>query len=166
VRGNSPGGEASPSFFREGPDQVLYFSSTRGDGFAPELPVDADIWRTVQRHDGTFGPPELVAGVNTAADDTRPNVRLDGLEMVFDSTRVGTLGGPDIYATTRAAVDEPWGEPVNLGPTVNSPFPETRASLNRDGSVLLFGSPRPSSEIGPDGVTPSNDIYQSVRENS
>jgi WD40-like Beta Propeller Repeat len=160
---NTAGAEASPAPVREGRDHVLYFSSTRGDGFAPAAPVDADIWRTTMQRDGRFGPPQLVAGLNTAADDSRPSVRNDGLEIVFDSTRPGTLGGPDVYSSTRAGFGAPWSEPVNLGPTINSPASETRASLSRDGSILQFGSNRPGSELGPDGLTPSNDIYESTR---
>jgi hypothetical protein len=83
--------------------------------------------------------------------------------MVFDSTRPGTLGGPDVYASTRTSPFGSWGEPVNLGPTINTPASESRASLSWDGRVLVFGSNRPGSELATDGVTVSNDLYLATR---
>ena len=160
---NSPAAEFSPSWVREGRHEALYFSSNRPDGFAPEAPADADIYRTVLGAHGDFRAPDLVDGLNTPFDDARPNVRHDGLEIVFDSNRPGTLGGPDVYAASRTRVRADWSEPVNLGPTINGPAAETRASLSRRGATLLFGSNRPGSEPGPDGTTPSTDIYVATR---
>jgi len=163
---NSPAGEASPSFFEAGEEAVLYFSSTRPGGFTPDSgPTgDSDIYTSVLGGDGAFGPDALVPGLNTAAEDARPNVRKDGLEIVFDSTRPGTMGGPDIYSATRVTVSDTWSVPVNLGPSVNTSSSESRASLSWDGLTLFFGSNRPGSELGPDGVTPSNDIYFTSRK--
>lgn len=93
-----------------------------------------------QRRQGSYGPGEPVAELNSAADDLRPNIRKDGLEIVFDSTRGG--GAPDIYSANRPAVDAPWSEPIALGPNVNTTYAETRASLSWDGKTLLFGSTR------------------------
>jgi hypothetical protein len=160
---NSAGGEASPSFVLAGFRPVLYFSSARPGGFSSEAPdIDSDIYLSRLSIHG-FGPAELVPGVNTSAEDSRPNVRSDGREMVFDSTRPGTLGGPDLYATTRTSPFGTWGEPVNLGPTINTPSSESRASLSWDGRVLVFGSNRPGSELATDGITVSNDLYVAVR---
>lgn len=157
---NSAAGEAGPSLVTAGPD-TLYFSSTRPDGFADDpdgaVSGDADIYASPVTAAG-FGPAVLVAGVNSASNDARPNVRRDGLELVFDSDRPGTLGGTDIYAARRHRVWKPWSVPVNLGTAINSPTAESRASLSSDGRTLVFGSTRPESEAG------SNDIYISVRQ--
>jgi hypothetical protein len=163
---NSPAGEASPSFFDADGETALYFSSNRPGGFAPDGPgpADSDIYMAPMLGDGTFGPAVLAPGLNTAAEDARPMVRKDGLEIVFDSTRPGTLGGPDIYAATRSSVGTPWSTPVNLGPTINTAAAETRASLSWDGLTLFFGSNRSSSTLGPDGVTFSSDIYVATRQ--
>jgi hypothetical protein len=161
---NSAAGEASPSLVVSGLKPVLYFSSSRAGGFSSDAPdTDSDIYMS-RLTLGGFQPAELVPGVNTSAEDTRPNVRHDGLEMVFDSTRPGTLGGPDIYTTTRSSVYRSWSEPVNLGPTINTASSETRASLSWDGRTLVFGSNRPGGELAPDGVTVSNDIYITTRK--
>lgn len=160
---NSAAGEASPSLVNESGTNALYFSSNRAGGFAVEVgtAADSDIYRSTQQADGTFGAATLVPGVNTAAEDSRPNVRKDGLEMVFDSTRPGTLGGPDIYSATRATLADAWSA-THLA-SISSPASDTRASLSWDGLTLLFGSNRGGSEVDPLTGQPSNDIYYSTR---
>lgn len=164
---NSAAGEAGPSLVDAGGEVALYFSSTRPGGFDQDTGTagDSDIYMSALVG-GVFGTATLVPGVSTAFEDARPNVRKDGLEIVFDSNRAGTLGGPDIYSATRPAVGDAWGTPVNLGTDVNTAYSETRASLSWDGLTLVFGSSRPGSELAPDGVTVSNDIYITTRQRS
>lgn len=136
---NSSANEASPFPLPErasGP--VLYFSSTRSGA--------GDLFRSTS-HGGVFGPAEALAGVNSpTANDGQPNLRRDGLELFFFSTRPGGLGMQDLYSATRASTDEPWSTPVNLGASVNSPAPDTRPSLSWDGTTLYFGSGRAGGE--------------------
>jgi hypothetical protein len=75
-----------------------------------------------------------------------PNLRRDGLEIFFFSTRPGGLGMQDLYSASRSSVKEPWSTAVNLGPLVNSAAPDTRPSLSWDGTTLYFGSGRPGGE--------------------
>jgi hypothetical protein len=152
---NSAFDEAGPFPLPEsGGGPVLYFSSAR-----PGLGVGGDLYRS-ESHGGVFGPAQLVAGVNSAADDGQPNLRRDGLELFFYSTRTDpdALGGPDLYVATRASTADPWSTPLNLGPEVNSPAGETRPSLSWDGTALYFGSTRPESEAA------SADIYLTTRD--
>ena len=141
---NSPAEEWSPSWFEAGGHEYLYFSSTREGRQRIYLSVD-------------YGPAQLApGGVNSSAADARPNVRHDGLEIVWDSTRTGTLGGPDIWTATRSSVDQPWGTAVHLENGINSAGNETRASISWDGSRLMFGTTRV-------GVEGSADIWTSTR---
>ena len=105
----------------------------------------AALLQTRQLADGSFGPAVPVYSLNTPSDDFRPNVRKNGLEVVFDSNRTGTLGGQDIWSSTRESVEDDWSTPIDLV-TVNTPFAETRASLSWDGLTLTFGSNRPGTE--------------------
>jgi hypothetical protein len=157
---NSAGNEASPFPLPEsslGP--VLYFSSNQVGGYAPDAPGattgDADIYMS-ESHGGVFGPATLVPGVNSASDDGQPNLRRDGLEIFFFSTRPGTLGLADIYSATRANASDVWSTPVNLGANVNGVAAETRPSLSWDGTTLYFGSTRAGGEG-------STDIYVTTR---
>lgn len=141
---NSAAGEASPSLT----DTELYFSSTRLGGLS-------DVY--VSAFDGTwFGVPALAAGLNTAQDDFRPNVRRDGLEIFFDSNRPGGVGGLDIWTATRASTSDPWSTPTNPGSNVNSAANDLRASLSWDATTLYFGSTRAGGEG-------SQDLYVTTR---
>jgi Tol biopolymer transport system component len=141
---NSPAEEWSPSWFEAEGHEILYFSSTREGRQRIYYSVD-------------YGPAQLApGGVNTTEtgiQDARPNVRHDGLEIVFDSNRFGTLGGQDIWTAHRSSVDQPWGAAVNLGPGINSGVNDTRASLSWDGTVLMFGS----------GRSGGGDVYTATR---
>ena len=147
---NSGSEEFSPSFVEAEEQTMLFFSSNRAGG------VNHQIYMSLQQSDGSWGLATSVDELNMpGANDARPNVRKDGLEIVFDSNRAG--GAPDIYTATRSSVFEPWSAPQPLGPNVNTASAETRASLSRDGTRLYFGSNRPGS------VANSVDIYVSTR---
>jgi WD40-like Beta Propeller Repeat len=162
---NSAASEAGPVLLEKGHSRVLYFSSTRPGGFAPDSgsPADADIYVSAEGKRGGFAPPVLADGVNSAANDARPHLDENGTEIVFDSDRAGTLGGPDIWSSTRPSLLARWSEPVNLGPGINSPAAETRASFADRGRTLHFGSTRAGSEPAPTGG-PSQDLYVASRE--
>ena len=150
---NSPFQEWSPSLFEDeqGRD-VLYFSSTRSNN-------QQDIYVSVD-----LGPAVPVSELNTTGfDDARPNVSKDGLEIVFDSTRTGTLGGPDLWTASRESTNDPWGDLTHLPAPINSPAAETRATFSWDGSTIVFGSNRPGVEIAP-GFPVAADIFMITRE--
>lgn len=140
---NSPAQEWSPSYFEdEAGNEVLYFSSTRAGG--------QDIYASTN-----YGPAQAVTELNTTFDDARPNVRRDGREIVFDSTRPFTLGGPDIWIATRPDTASPWSAPEHLA-HLSSSAGDTRASLSWDGTFMVFGSGRSGGEG-------QADIYVSTR---
>ena len=140
---NSALGEAGPSYFEADGSGQLYFLS------------GPDIYRSVVQADGSFGPAMAVTELNTTAGEFRPNVRKNGLEIVFDANRADTLGGQDIYFATRDSVSDPWSAPVNAGANLNTAAMETRASFSWDGTRLYFGR-----TPGPEGGT---DIFVSTR---
>jgi hypothetical protein len=131
---NFPGGEFGPSLVETDEGTYLFFSS---DGF--EVGGDQDIYMSRRAADGSFGVPTLVAELSTPAQDFMPNVRKDGLEIVFNSNRDGGLGGQDVYTAWRTSTTDPWSTPVNLGSAVNTAGNETRSSLSWDGERLHFG---------------------------
>ncbi len=158
---NSAAGEASPSPLPEsGSGPSLYFSSARAGGFSGESPGaivgDQDVYVS-RSHGGVYGRADLVSGINSSSEDAQPNIRKDGLEIFFFSTRAGGVGAADIYAATRPATSGTWLTPVNLGSAVNSSAADTRPSISWDGTTLHFGSTRTGGEG-------SSDIYMTTRQ--
>jgi hypothetical protein len=143
---NSDFAEFSPSLVEADGRSLLFFSSNR-EGVH-------NIYSSELQSDGTWGLAVAVSELNSTLDDARPNVSHDGLEIVFDSTRAG--GPPDIWTATRPRLSAPWSKPEALGPNVNSAAGESRPSLSRDGSRLIFGSGKP-------GGQGNSDIYVSSR---
>ena len=88
-----------------------------------------------------IGPPvaSLEEDMPIGSDDAyTPDISADGLSLYFASTRAGGRGGEDIWVTTRATKSDPWTEPVNLGPKVNSSANHWSPSISTDGLTLLF----------------------------
>jgi Tol biopolymer transport system component len=83
-------------------------------------------------------PVNLGSPINTEYDDAKPSLSADGLTLYFSSNRPGGYGAFDIWMSTRATVTDPWGEPVNLGETVNSEFDEIFPCVSKDGLELYF----------------------------
>lgn len=111
-----------------------------------------------QQYSGWSTPVNLGPFINSAFSDQGPAISKDGLSLYFTSNRPGGLGGPfDMYVSQRASVDDPWGSPINLGPTVNTAFDEGNPALSRDGHFLFFQSKRPG---GFGGI----DLWVSYRE--
>ena len=130
---NSSAQEFDPSISAD--ELELYFNSYRPGGFGK-----ADIWVTTRKTkaDPWGSPVNLGPTINSPAGDKGPSISADGLSLYFNSARSGGHGGQDLWVTTRKTKSAPWGEPVNLGPTVNSPANEQTPSISTDGLVLYF----------------------------
>src|SRR3989442_8663842 len=114
---NSAADDNGPSYFGNEDDGApqLYFGSTRAGGLG-----GADIYLSEQMADGSFGPAVLVAGLSNVADENRPSIRHDGLEIFFQSNRAGSSGvNADLWVATRETTLDAWSTPMNLGTTVN-----------------------------------------------
>jgi hypothetical protein len=131
--------------------KLLYFSRS---SVTPS--IAGDIFVSQREKGARFGPATPVGELNDAtANDIQPNVRADGLEVVFSSNRTGTLGTQDLWIATRATANDQWSAPVNMGSAANTAAAETRPSFSKDGNQLLFGR-----APGPEGMS---DIYVTTR---
>lgn len=81
----------------------------------------------------------------------------DGKTYFFVSERKGGYGRGDIYMVQKLNKKE-WGQPVNLGPEINSQFDEAGMFLAPDGKTLFFCSENAGS-MG------SYDVFKTVLEN-
>src|SRR5437879_9442080 len=69
-------------------------------------------------------PVNLGPVINSSASTSRqrPGISSDDLSLYFSSDRPGHYGGgDDLWVSHRASVNDPWGEPQNLGPAINDP---------------------------------------------
>src|SRR5207249_11037300 len=103
---------------------------------------------STRQPDGSFGVAQLVVELSSGANDQRPVIRFAGLELFLWSDRPGSLGGTDLWVSTRERVSDPWGTPLNLGGTVNSIYDEAQPYIASDRSTLLFSSNRPGGVGG------------------
>ncbi|MEJ2705336.1 MAG: LamG domain-containing protein [Sedimentisphaerales bacterium] len=83
-------------------------------------------------------PVNLGSTINSSFRDFGPSISSDGLQLYFSSNRPGGHGSYDIWVSTRTTTNDPWTEPTNLGPVVNSSAGETYPCLSDDGRLLLF----------------------------
>jgi hypothetical protein len=116
---------------------LLFFNSDKPGGMGA-----ADIYVSSLLPDGSFGPPAPVSELNSPQQDARPSLRFDGLEVVLFSSRIGTLGGFDLWTATRESVFDPWSTPENLGPPINSADNDQQPHLAADRESLYFASSR------------------------
>lgn len=86
---------------------------------------------------------------NTAALDGCPVSSRDGKTFFMASTRTGSEG-IDIWISRRESTDEPWGDPVNAGEPINSPYNDFCPMPARDGHEFFFVSNRPGGCGGDD----------------
>jgi len=110
-----------------------------------------DIWVTIRAtiSDPWGEPMNLGPTINSWANEVAPCISADGLELFFSSEQSGGYGSCDIWVTTRATQDDPWSEPVNLGPEVNGPRGDGFPSISADGLLLFFSSGFPMGVWSP-----------------
>jgi hypothetical protein len=130
---SSAGSDESPSLSVDG--LTLLFASTRtnpGSLYMSQRATTSDA----------FGPPTDVVGPFgqfTALGG--PKLTHDGLTLYFDALGGGGPGGWDIWSTSRATLNDPWGMPV-LVPGVNSPADDGNPFLDVDGLTIYFVTSR------------------------
>lgn len=141
---NTAAGEFYPSLTR---DHTLYFTRSQDDR--------NEIFRS-RLVDGRYQSVEkLPVQVNSGQAQYNAFITPDESFLIVPTFgRKDSLGGTDYYIIFHNA-DDTWDEPVNLGPTINTPGnQEYSASLSADGRYLFFMSARrPQGEQAPKNLT-------------
>lgn len=176
---NTSGGEGHPYISADG--LSLYFAGATGP---TDTPRDGgygggDIWLTelTTGRQGTelvwSKPVNLGATINSSVYDAAPCLSADGLMLFFHSDRTGGYGAHDIWVARRKTPDDPWEEPLNLGPPVNTSATDSGPSLSADGKTLYFFSGRaggsgnwdiwqvsitPIVDLNSDGIVDADDM--------
>lgn len=92
-----------------------------------------------------------------------PCLSADGRTLYFTSDRPGGYGRWDLWAAERSAPDGDWGEPVNLGPEVNTAAAEVMPTISADGLTLLFGDGNPFKWGARNGTANNYQVWMTTR---
>lgn len=99
-----------------------------------------DIWQAELDQDFEVASVMALEGyANSKRWESQASISCDGSTLFFASNREGGLGGTDLWYSERSA-DGRWGDPVNLGATVNTELDEEAPFITNDGQTLYFSS--------------------------
>lgn len=124
---------ADPAFDQYG---NLYFISTMPVDSSDTL-RDYDIWRISPLNDGKWSLPENLGMINSDSNEFYVSFHANG-DMYFASSRSGGMGSEDIYVSKWK--DNEFGEPHNLGPSINTDKSEYDPGISFNGGLLVFAS--------------------------
>lgn len=157
--------DAGPNFWADDSTGTLYLYFTRNltptdpNGFKIHVTTCTSDLASCNRQQ-LWGPGEYVTELNfVGARDTRTAIRRrDGLEMIISSNRTGTIGGLDLWVSTRAFAQDAWSIPINVNqdnsvkcanegddscPAINTTSNDSAPALSWDGQTMIFWSNRP-----------------------
>ena len=132
----------------------LFLSSNRPGGHG-----DNDIWVLTRPSLDALWSASVNVGptVNSQRSELFPCISPNGLELYFYSSgQPDGLGIGDLWVSRKSSPIDPWGQPENLGPNINSSKDDGWPCLLSDGLTLIFNSNR--------AVSPEDyDLYMSRR---
>jgi hypothetical protein len=140
---NTTSDDGTPFLFPDG--LSIYFYSSRSGGVGSR---DLYVATRASLADA-FTNTQLLANVNSAANDHLPRLTADALTLVFTSTRSGGPGGADLWTATRDDVALDFDAPVPIE-GVNTSADEESGVLSADQLTLVFDSSRSGGLGGSD----------------
>jgi outer membrane protein OmpA-like peptidoglycan-associated protein len=143
---NTSGHEASIGLSVDG-QQLFIYKDDKNDGNIYLSTLDGEEWTK---------PEKLPFPINTKSKETHASLSADGRSLYFTSDRKGGLGGLDIYVI-RKLPNGSWGDAMNMGPTINTPYDEEGPYIHPDNVTLFFSSKGHNSMGGFDIFFSSNE---------
>ncbi|WP_176955840.1 OmpA family protein [Catalinimonas alkaloidigena] len=122
--------DASINISPDGSMLMLYQDDNGGDIFVSYKEKKEDEWSK---------PRPISDNVNSEFRESAASISADGKRLFFTSDRPGGYGGADIYMSEAYGKNK-WGQPVNLGPAINSEYDDDSPVLSYDGTTLYFSS--------------------------
>jgi len=98
-------------------ERVMIFTRNNYKGISNKGLIDLKVFEAV-RDDNYWADAVELPFNSDEFTSCHPTVSLDGQRLYFASNRPGGYGGLDIYVSENEGGN--WGEPINLGPEVNS----------------------------------------------
>jgi len=152
-----------------GEDNIIYFSKKEKGFWTPPIDITSIIGSNkdcesaflnsdgtelyLYKHDAFIGNiymtrfengqwgkiQKLNKNINTKYYESHACISHDGNTLYFTSNRPGGIGQQDIYKSQRSK-DGDWGQAINLGKTINTPYNETSPFITVNDSLLFFSS--------------------------
>jgi Carboxypeptidase regulatory-like domain/WD40-like Beta Propeller Repeat len=144
---NTPQWETSACLTPDG--NTLYFVSDREGGLGGR-----DIWRCVKLPNGKWSLAVNVgAPINTEYDEESPFIHPSGNVLFFSSKGHQTIGGFDVFFSSKNDETNAWEEPINIGYPINTTDDDVFYVTSPDGKRGYY-----SSSSRPEGYG-EKDIY-------
>lgn len=131
----------------DGQKLLVYMGTTANTGDIYLSQLQGDKWQI---------PVKMGKEVNSNSQESSASLTPDEKVMYFASNRPGGIGGTDIYKVEKQTGGQ-WGAPVNLGPTINTPYDEEAPFIHPDKKTLYFSSDGHNSMGG-------DDIFKAIYE--
>lgn len=128
---------------------TLYYVSNRSGGIGGR-----DIWKCTKLPNGNWSMSvNLGAPINTIYDEESPFIHPSGNVLFFSSTGHKTIGGFDIFFSSKNEETNAWEEPLNIGYPINTTDDDVFYVTSPDGKRGYY-----SSSSRPEGYG-EKDIY-------
>lgn len=122
----------------------------------------------------SVGTPIPVLGdLNSPDRERSASISSDGLTLYFQRSESFALNGnfstpvdTEIMVASRQSIQDPWGMPASVGPSINSDHPDTWPDISMDGDSLYFAdtSDPPSLDDPRPGGEGLGDLWMSNRD--
>ena len=130
---NTFGNEGAQCLSSDG--KILFFTACdREDGFGR-----CDIYVSFFGAMGWSIAQNIGPSINSPYWESQPSISPDGKELYFVSNRPGGQGKMDLWKST-LTLQGSFGEPINLGKTINTAEDEMSPFIHMDNQTLYFAS--------------------------
>jgi outer membrane protein OmpA-like peptidoglycan-associated protein len=112
----------------DGQKMIVFYGGVDDEGSLYQISRSGDTWSK---------PTLLASTINSKYLESTASITPDGKSIYFASNRSGGKGGMDIWKIDLKA-DKTWGQPINLGPEVNTKDNEDAPFIHPDQKTLFF----------------------------
>lgn len=104
--------------------------------------LGCEIMMSERREQGWLSPEVIPISADSMVV-AHPSISHDELTLYFVSNMPGGFGGNDIWKVTRNSPSDNWGDPVNLGATINTRGNEMFPYIHSDGTLYFSSDGHP-----------------------
>ncbi len=131
------------TFYSEG--MRMIFTRNNHEGRNDSNFINLKLYESVREELGNWGEARPLSFNSDYYDHAHPALSADGQRLYFSSNRPGGYGGMDLWMSEWDG--DKWGEPINLGPAVNTPGNEVFPFVDQE-EHLFFASDSLSGRLG------------------